>query len=204
MNTNRKIGKLILIETKQKPIGLCKVSKTAEIGNPGTQVGKICNLIQEGVHYYWIKIEPIIICDDEIKAEDWFYSENERGMVKANRYIVQGKDTGNYKTLVFPNQSPTEFLQAIVDGKIKDGDKVEVEMEIKYEDFFDGITIYPNYYSKQIIKLRKDGTAIIHPHRESVEEAAERYAISGSGRSTMKAMRYDAFKAGVEWYKNQK
>lgn len=56
-----------------------------------------------------------------------------------------------------------------------------------------------------IVKLRKDGTAIIHPYKESVEEAAKR--LSDYKHHSVRSQHYafiKGFKACAEWQKNQK
>lgn len=197
MNSNRKIGQLLLVE----------VNKQKEIGNLFKNViggfiiwTKDHEEMKDDLFEYKNKnpFQPIIICDDEIKNGEWYYD------IESNTITNKEEDHYNCpckKILVLPNQFSQEFLQAIVDGKVKDGDKVEVDMEF-YDSNSSPLSNSVGYW---ILKLRKDGTAIIHPYKESVEEAAERYALRDIGNfPEIDENEYKAFKAGAEWQKNQK
>lgn len=219
--TNCKVGKLLLVETKQKPM-INQLRITHCFG--GNQKLSIqFKLYEESSLGPSNLIQPIIITDDEIKSGDWFLNIttgtiHKAGIIGVN--IQSGKNFGDYhgkfeckKILVLPNQFSKEFLQAICDGKVKDRDKVEVETECNSSSGKEfGAKEYILKYFK--LKLRKDGTAIIHPYVETVEEAAKRYAktkVDGNKNHLMNPNNKDLydfavedFKAGVEWQKNQK
>lgn len=218
MNTNRKVGQLFLVETKQKPeeglliinlldkteIAFCKKAKTEGFFTFGDVR---YSFSEKSMNNSAIcVIQPIIICDDKIKVGDKFINTESCQLIytcsdeEDKQYII---DTDK-KILVLPNQFSQEFLQAIVDGKVKDGDKVEVEMERTNPEEPDSYALYGR------IKLRKDGSAIIHKYEETVEEALKRLSIENRiGQFPWHYQDPDdvfskGFLAGVEWQKSQK
>jgi hypothetical protein len=163
--------------------------------------------------YNNVSVQPIIICDDEIKVDDYFWSKCDNFIdkcLKINNTEITGKKVviaiglskdSNYfpfKVLVQPNQFSPEFIQAIINGKVKDGDKVEVEMEEKGEYCKECTCPTPCY--NLYIKLRKDNTAIIYLLKESVEDAAFNYAKDRMSPDLVE----DAFIAGAKWNESNK
>lgn len=76
--------------------------------------------------------KPIIISETEkIEVDDWFWHQDGYEQVKD----IQGKFVNGFilehcrKILALPEQFSPKHLQAIVDGKMKDGNKVLVECE---------------------------------------------------------------------------
>jgi hypothetical protein len=124
-----------------------------------------------GNYEYLIPLVPIIICDDEIKENDYGYIEGSLTTRPFNKDEVEKANKMGYeKVLVLPNQFSPEFIQAIVDSGVKDGDKVEVEME--WLDIKGSILRMAT--SELIVKLRKDNTVIIHKISDELEELKEK------------------------------
>lgn len=215
MNTNRKVGTLMLVEVNKQ---LDQLSADEVCKMSGLMKHKFDDKWQHPFRfidlekrYNYILVQPIIICDDQIKVGDTifiprinsvgkrvkehssYHGHILRNEIDGYKHIVMG---GEKKILVLPNQFSQEFLKAVVDGKMKDRNKVEVEIEIN-PDSYPGI---PNVS----LKLRKDGTAILHPYTESVEEAAFKYIDSELLNTEVDRIKYQAFKAGAEWRENQK
>lgn len=191
------------------------------------------NKSQEYKRDYMKIYEPIIICDDKIKENDKILLSDDIIVNVDKEWWFQLK-VGNYshikKVLVQPNQFSSEFIQAIVDGKVKDGDKVEIEMEELAREsqdsggylykIKDGIvqgfsnTTLPieelkkkGWTTEIHIKICKDNTAIIHSYKESVEDAAGKHAhncILKLGNKEDFVKYYTAFIAGAKWAKENK
>ena len=115
-------GKLVLLNENRKPHGsqLCY-----EINN------KIPFIYDGRDNYLHTVIKPIIISEtEEIETGDKVLMED--GKIKTNgvdvgiKYRIKSAPY-NKKILALPEQFSPEQLQDIVDGKIKDGDKVYVE-----------------------------------------------------------------------------
>ena len=188
MNTTRKVGTFILVEVNKNVLigDLCyhKSDKERQIYlNNNTAIAQVS----------YQKVEPIIICDDKVKDGEQGYFPYSKTIHICND--EKGIHPNMKKILVSSTQFSPEFLQAIVDVKVKDGDKVEVEMERTNLEEPDSYALYGK------IKLRKDDTAIIHPYTETVEEAAKKWLLD---HTNVEVSRLDAFKAGAEWQKNQK
>lgn len=97
--------------------------------------------------YTIMKIEifkPIIISETEkIKVGDIFYDTKSKSIHKAE--LAAGLFHTRKKILVLPEHFTQEQLQMIVDGKLKDGDKVAVEC-YKYNEFKGGAGEQSGYY----------------------------------------------------------
>jgi hypothetical protein len=173
MNTLSKIGNLMLVEVNKQDDSIFNGDNLYK--SPEGKIFKNfydspLEILREG--HKWI--EPIIICDDEIKVGDKVIGirKSDNFITKLqdimnNSQIVIAKQSGTFiykKVLVQPHQFSLEFIQAVINGKVKDGDKVEIEMQAMYE--VGGIEGgEPVDY---ILKFRKDSTAIIHPYKESI------------------------------------
>lgn len=197
MNTTRKVGTLILIKVKPEDTinGLCQRKDTGVL---------MMYPVTEEDHKQAQYLKAFIVCDDEIKVGDkvlipfagkprflefFVSSDNDLEIHKEGKHP-------NLKILVLPNQLSQEFLQAIVDGKVKDGDKIEVEIQDRLM-MMSAILLERDNWE---LKLRKDGTAIIHPYDESVEEAFIRWKGNRMGWIEP----FDVWENAVKWQKNQK
>lgn len=110
-----------------------------------------CNSSKEA--NFWLKLndkflKPILISRTEkIEEGDWILTKLNQ-IIKAGKNIVDLKEGGCIKILALPEHFSPQQLQDIVDGKLKDGDKVLVECEIDEKQEFKiklnpHITIYP-------------------------------------------------------------
>src|SRR5690606_35806921 len=71
---------------------------------------------------------PILISKDKIEVDDWVYNE-------VSKEIYQFKENHvsyEFKILALPEHFSPQQLQDIVDGKLKEGDKILVECTINY------------------------------------------------------------------------
>jgi hypothetical protein len=210
MNTLRKVGNLMLVEVNKQPEtgdllrNIKDYTLFILLDSPISHANFQSKRLKD-IRYK--VVQPIIICDDEIQVGDYGYDEDAKRIFKCGKsedvllnILKKGK-----KILVLDSQLSSEFKQAIVDGKVKDGDKVEVEMYLT--DISDDLRDFgyygkPNY--KEVLNFRKDGTAIIHPYNESVEEAAEKlYSTKDLGSfgypAEINKGRQEAFIAGAKW-----
>jgi hypothetical protein len=78
--------------------------------------------------------KPILISRTEkIEVGDWVYHPKTKSILQVGKEgwldAVQSGDNTYYKILALPEHFSHKHLQAIVDGKLKDGDKVLVECE---------------------------------------------------------------------------
>ncbi len=205
MNTNRKIGNLMLVEVnKQKEDkDLIRCKNLIRMLNDSFR-WEFKDYSFSSVAENWKPIQAIVVCDDEIKVgENWLNTKDPSlGIRVASEYDIKKIKDNNHthckKVLVLPNQFSSSFIQAILNGKIKDGDKVEVELNnvviAESTDNYDDNVIYVNgdkvfSYSHEFgdilekeadkyrgeIKLRRDNTATIHPYKETIAEASEKY-----------------------------
>lgn len=86
------------------------------------------SLLKSGLVAY----KPIIISETEkIEVGDWVYNSKSGGVYRADDNTLYALKTEQfiYKILALPENFSPKHLQAIVDGKMKDGDKVLVECE---------------------------------------------------------------------------
>lgn len=191
-------------------IGILKLIPT---GYADISIGDLCNHGNNG--YCKIKdqehaifaarngyepIQPIVISDDEIKVGDTIYNsllekiETIDELWLALEKTVSSPKGSKTKVLVLPNQIPLDFIKAIVDGKFKDGDKVDVEVEYK------GRYLYKkeNDISNWNIKFNNDNTAIITPHEIDPRQLALEWIQENiKGRTNLTARDLaQAFQAG--------
>jgi hypothetical protein len=208
MNTNCKIGNLMLVEVnKQK-----EDNDLIRCGNSIRQLNdtfkwEFRDYSFSSVAENWKPVLAFIITNEEIKIGDTCY-DKVLGIifqVDETTDLKYVNDSNNklkpYKILVSFNQFSPSFIQAIINGKVKDGDKVKVDLNFvtitesteNYDDndiYVNGVKVfsysheYVDVLEKEAdkyrnkIKLRKDGTATIHPYKETVEEAADKYDTS--------------------------
>jgi len=120
--------KKLKIIKNDKPIEEgCIIQLKATVDSPYLNRYAICPANEQ--HELWQRVELIIISNEEIKAGDLCYSV--RGIIGRfatfeNCYINECK-----KIILEQKDMPDSFIQAVIDGKIKDGD----EVNIIYTDF---------------------------------------------------------------------
>lgn len=124
----------------------------------------------EGVYKQLDKNKGIIISlTAKIEVGDWYYNDNTRTIEKAT-----SKTFGFYRILALPEQFSPKELQAIVDGKMKDGDKVLVECEfhhmVTFKDEFNKVGVRDENH----IKLNSQGHVTIH-RNERLEQFRDKY-----------------------------
>lgn len=171
----------------------------------------------------WETIKPIIISETE-KIEDGDYayhkSLNRYGKVTNITTATQGirdikiegelyhdlSSENNFaKILVLPEQFSPKHLQDIVDGKIKDGDRVMIEIEegkdftiknCKHGNECDCIGMC-NLPFDQVIKLNSEGHVILHKDvektytKEEVKEIATSWARYCRDTDFLEALLFD-------------
>lgn len=250
MDTNRKIGTLILVEIDREPVD-GDIVKTKDYGVWRFKKAP-CPMPFWGNPNECKVIQPIIICDDEINKDgDAVYSNGYHypgvdgdekgpgfGSFTVPKFIGTAKKYGNAplrvrgtdifgkdylydirpeytfkKILVSTNEFSQETLQAIIYGEVKDGDKVEVEMESYYSEsdvfqFMQQNSVSNGHaiseVSKIKVKLHTDGTAIIHLYSNNLEGAALKYAEDNysDGPPSFEEIQ-SIFKAGAKWHENK-
>jgi len=115
--------------------------------------------------------KPIIISEtEEIQEGDWYYVEDIKRIYSTNNTSIKFFEGKHKKVLALSEHFSSKHLQAIVDGKMKEGDTVLLETEhTKGEDDYYGhrikfnssnhITLHKNvnktYTKKEIISLCK-------------------------------------------------
>lgn len=126
--------------------------------------------------------KPIIISETEkIDAEvDWIYHSVTKQFRKSQIDDLMYSDQNWNKVLVLPNQFSPKHLQAIVDDKIKDRDKVLVECV----DFNKADTDFGFNGSDwiKIIGLNSQGHVVLHKIEEKMYTRAEVIKIAISYR----------------------
>lgn len=138
--------------------------------------------------------KPILISETEkIEVGDWMLSHNRIICQAANNILVNMKSVDGarcYKVLSLPEHFSPQQLQMIVEGKLKDGDKMLVECESKdkySEPYLKGlkeyqiklnphITIYPPVEEKMYTKKE------IANYIQQFSEAAMTHGSSFNGR----------------------
>ena len=161
------------------------------------------------------KLRFIIISEtEEIEVGDHFIwiDSLEQGIKKAipmDVYIASNEipidligETGR-KILALPEHFSNKHLQAIVDGKMKDGDKVLIKCKEYWEERNVGIppkkhkTHFPDDYQTH---LDQQNHITLFPVKQSLDKVAKLYV-----EQEMKRKRFDAddvsFKDGAEWAK---
>lgn len=128
----------------------------------------------EGNNDYWLGKIPIIISETEkIEVGDWVYYQDDNVIFKCEHPNLIG--VGEYKVLSLPEHFSPKHLQAIVDGKMKNGDKVLVECEDTYTEWTDAYSLEgtkmrkrPTKYPIKTIKLNSSGHVTLHKAEEKM------------------------------------
>lgn len=208
-----KLGTLFLVEVE-------------DYGSKPNKKGEICKFpyglnIAGDDDMGYPTIKPVIICDDDIKKDDYYIilsGENKNCIVHQIHQDHNFKWSDIKKVLVLPNQFSQEFLQLIVEGKANNGDVVDIEMIPVWQQKSGAKTIDHTNYSHyedhkhfgEIIGFTArldEGKAIIRLKTESAEQSADDYVYSFQDvplekRPPLKPI-YDAFIAGAKWHENK-
>lgn len=174
-------GRISLIETKESPIRgkLCKTY--FKDGSSGYHIADNldCNITEYSTVEKSFLVNPVIISEDEeVETGDGFLHENSictfAELERSSRYLgcytpengwVYEEKIKN-KIISLPQNFSPKHLQAIVDGKIKDGDTVLLECQelipltIKGDGLIKEVTEEPKGY---FIKLNDKNQITIHP-----------------------------------------
>lgn len=181
-------AKLVLIEGEKYQ----SIVKTEEGLRLITKVSEVSNGLD------WVK--PILISEtEEIEEGDWFYTKWYRGeyggyVFKEGEKVYAQQFLNPHKILAFPKHFSDKHLQAIVDGKIEDGDGVLVKCEVLREPTDDG---HAEKYKTQQIHLDQQSHITLFPAKQSLEEASEAYEDEWYDRVSLS----QAFEDGAEWAK---
>lgn len=148
--------------------------------------------------------KPIIISETErIEVGDWILLLDSFGnpFLSPQQWKGEGVLTRDHKKiLVFSEQFSPKQLQMIVDGKIKDGDKVLVECELKEIDCPDGIEGCEVFHQTQLIRLNSSNHITLHKveekmyAREEVLKIIKAYNISNDPYARL------SDKKTMEWF----
>ena len=115
------------------------------VKNPKTEELYICN----GSFLGGQKMFPIIISETEkIEVGDYAYDTHSQDIfvVENEMHLHTVNGVGNcHKILTLSEQFSDKHLQAIVDGKMKDGDEVLVKCDRKRNQYSVGINEYADY-----------------------------------------------------------
>lgn len=155
-------GKLVLIKNELFDLDICKqrvlidndlfspiiISETEEIEEKDNLLIK-SNLYKEGVIRYATKHYGKCVYNFDNKKYVWTYSGE-----TYQQFIINEEA---FKILVLPEQFSPKHLQAIIDGKLKDGDEVLVECDDKW------ITVAHSLDVEMFIKLTKDNHIKLFP-----------------------------------------
>lgn len=146
------------------------------------------NVISLNKGYY----QPIIISETEkIEKGDWVYATVSKSIHQVTRTRQSRNDAtltilieGDFcwecsinlcrKVLVLPEHFSTKHLQAIVDGKMKDGDKVLIECE----------RVGIHHMSADFIKFNTFGYIILHKIEEKTYTEKDMYDIASIAWAT--------------------
>ena len=157
------------------------------------------------------KLRFIIISEtEEIEVGDHFIwiDSLEQGIKKAipmDVYIAKNEipidligETGR-KILALPEHFSEKHLQAIVDGKMKDGNKVLVKCKWSGWDNKSNEGVSTFYY----IDLDQQNHITLFPVKQSLEEVAQNYARYECNQHWLseESKRENCFIAGAEWVK---
>jgi len=142
----------------------------------------------------------IISETEPLKFGDWVYNSKSKEI-----YQIPDEPFVEYehKILALPEHFSDKHLQAIADGKLKDGDEVILKCErmMKYEDGSESlcnspIDVYDGDFKRT--HLNQQNYITFFPVKQSLEEAVKIYSAPyNEGYQSIE----DAFKAGAEWAK---
>ena len=184
-----------------------------DYGTHPNKIGEICNFGGEyriaGVSDVgYPVVRPIIISEtEEIEAGEWIIFGENRLLLKV-KSVEKHEDTITLinrdgeliirylsscrKVLALPKQFSPKHLQAIVDGKMKDGDKVLVNCVIKRKD---GKNIY-------YISINQQNHITLFPAKQSLEEVADIWSTNiDNVHPADSYIAKQGFIAGAEWAK---
>lgn len=146
----------------QTKIGILKLIKPRDIKE----------LSGNGKEYFafWGTVaKPIVISNDRPQiGEECISSRYPNQILKFGSFENSYEDECR-KIIVLPDQFSPEAIKAIANNELKDGDQVEVETKMAYKKGNIGLDF------DIVTKLNPDGTATIHPHKKSIEQAAKNY-----------------------------
>ncbi len=122
------------------------------------------NITQIGLCLSNMKLyKPVLVSESEkIEVGDWNYNTE---TLKLSQFNLGYKNPNykNYKKiLALPEHFPPEILKDIINGTLKDGDKVLVECETKTDEIGTMTSGDKAYNSYPIIKLNSQGHITIH------------------------------------------
>jgi len=148
------------------------------------------------------KSKPIIISEaEEIEIGDCYYDISRRSINKCTDRVKQSHYNAfrdRYKkVLALPEHFSDKHLQAIVDGKMKDGDEVLLKCIscISYESKKSDIQWDKVYLDQQ-------NHITLFPPKQSLEEACEEYILENPAFAYGKdSLLERGFLAGAEWAK---
>jgi hypothetical protein len=153
----KKTGTLVLIKEKRHP----KLGEIVELGSHIFIAGE--KVVERGQRDY-VVITPIIVCDDEIKQFDLFYSKKRNVVEKASKIYKRNLNfqmsveerlqqyfqfVDCKKVLINTPQTPQNIIDAIISGELKDGSQVEIG------NVFEDI-IVPTHDGKVVITWNKE------------------------------------------------
>jgi translation initiation factor IF-1 len=147
--------------------------------------------------------KPIIISETEkIEVGDWYYDERNK-LIKQLTYqdLMIVPECGYFKILALPEHSSPEQLQTIVDGKLKDGDKVLVECE-KQEQTHLFVGFSKPHPIIDVIKLNSSNHITLHKVEEKMYTKVEVLNILKNWEKERKTAYSYADVYGLEkWFK---
>ena len=160
-----------------------------------------------------VALKPIIISEtEEIEVGDWVYNSNTNTVFKATQKFISTisnfENHCYFKILALSEHFSPKHLQAIVDGKLKDGDKVLVKCRPEPK-------LDKDSFDKGDLKLNKDGYKIylnqqnhitLFSAKQSLYNASLNYIkCTNVGESLETDYRNEAlinaFITGAEWAK---
>ncbi len=192
-------GKLILISTNEEPIGLCRLIKDIGKQHFNSKKGDFGILKNIGDPLYWRKIKPIIISErEEIGVDDYCLINNEIIHKVEDNFQLKHKSK---KILALPEQFSPTYLQAIIDGKLKNGDEVFVRCLIHDEEGYPRkISLRSNYI--ELFPINKKQTY--------TEEEVRRLVVEGMRDTNAFIIQNDPMKGqearqfALQWFENNK
>lgn len=191
-------GKLVLVECKPEEALLFQYLNTT------TFVGIKMGHYVKGLGKYY---KPILISETEkIEVGDWAYNLKTKELKQATTQdgaILSGMTW--CKVLALPEHFSPKHLQAIVDGKLKDGDKVLVECEKKdYRGDWDYVGNNNSVYkTEHFIKFNSSNHITLRKTEEKMytrEESINHLAVYIRETSENDLSLKDAKDIAKEWF----
>lgn len=139
---------------------------------------------------------PIIISEtEEIKKGDWVYHPEYKTIYQWIKNADKNFDEVRaFKILALPEHFSDKHLQAIVDGKMEDGDEVYLKV----------YTRELAQYDIDVIHKDKQNHITLFPAQQYLEEAAKESAnqyFPDKENGILNAVHINAFRDGAEWAK---